>query len=213
MTEQRYLFEPEIHASARIIGMGNDGQNWVQLDQTWFHPQGGGQKSDRGSIEHYPVTHVAWIEGEIRHYLAASSDLYIGQQVELVIDEQWRLLNAGLHTAGHLLAALGEASFPGVRAVAGHHWPNEARVEFAGSQLPDAPVMKEVLSEVLTTAIDADPPLVISHAQGVRLVQIGEHRPVPCGGTHIKRIASLGKIALTKVKATDGRARVSYTLQ
>ena len=107
--------------------------------ETLFHPQGGGQKADRGTIGGRAVTHVAHADGgEVNHYLDSTDGLSVGDAVEIAVDAEWRQLNARWHTAGHLIAAVVEKLFPTLQGVAGHHWPGEGRVEFAPGDVPAA---------------------------------------------------------------------------
>jgi alanyl-tRNA synthetase len=67
-----YLFESE----ARVVGQGKDEseRNYIVLDQTIFHPQGGGQICDNGIITDGSLFEAAITDvrgtptGEIVHY-------------------------------------------------------------------------------------------------------------------------------------------------
>lgn len=211
MTLKRYLFESNLHGTATVTQLGNDGQPWVRLDQTWFHPQGGGQKADRGTINGLSVIHVAHAGDEVHHYLEGPVNFQIGQEVTLLVDEEWRHIHTSLHTAGHLIAAVGEYLFPSIKPQSGHHWPGEARVEFAGEMLLHPEEVEPAFSDVLAKAIENDLPVQIAgESFASRVIQIGEFPPLPCGGTHLRRLGLLSKIELTKLKVKDGKLRVSY---
>ena len=113
-------------ARGHVIEVGGDGRPFVRLSETLFHPQGGGQKADRGTVGGRAVTHVAHADGgEVNHYLDSTDGLSDGDGVEMVVEAEWRQLNARWHTAGHLIAAVVEKLFPAVQGVAGHHWPGD----------------------------------------------------------------------------------------
>jgi len=190
-----------------------DGRPWVRLNRTIFHPQGGGQKADRGRIGEVPVLHVAHAEeGEVRHFVAHSAPFSTGQQVELHLDPVWRALGARTHSAGHLIAALVEQRFRSLRAVAGHHWPGEARVEFEGSVVSPEEVASALIDDI-QKVISFDPLIsVVGDPYVERSIQIGDFAPVPCGGTHVRSLAALDGMQVDKVRSKSGRLRVSYSI-
>lgn len=212
MTLKRYLYEPELTGTAHIVALGRDDKPWVRLDQTWFHPQGGGQKADRGTIAGVSVTHVAHAEdGQVNHYVEDIGDLSVGQEVEIAVDAQWRTESAALHTGGHLVAAAVETLFPGVKAVQGHHWPGEARVEFIGNALPNVEEVMSVLPPALEKAVlDCLPIRLVGDPLASRTIQIGIYAPLPCGGTHLTNTGQLHRVAVHSAKIKGGRLRISY---
>ena len=88
------------------------GQGWaVVLDQTIFHPQGGGQPADVGTLEGetgapFAVSIVKkGPTGVVRHEgaSAAAPAFAAGSRVRCAVSEPARLLNARVHSAGHLI--------------------------------------------------------------------------------------------------------------
>ncbi|MCT7960710.1 hypothetical protein NG791_08505 [Laspinema sp. D1] len=212
MTEKLYLSERATTGRAKICAIKSGENSSVCLTTSLFHPQGGGQKADRGTIEGIAVLHVVHNNGEIDHYVENIDSFTLGQEVEIVVDEQWRLLNSKYHSAGHLIAALGEKLFPGIQAVAGHHWPGEARVEFTGD-LPDTKQFQEAMIPALAEAIQADLPVrICGDPFKNRSISIGDFPAVPCGGTHPERLGVLEKVEISKIKIKQGKLRVSYSL-
>ena len=217
ITHKRYLFDPATQGRTRITALGQDdhGRVWCRLQATLFHPQGGGQQADRGSIAGIPVLHVAHTDdGDVVHYLASPHGLVVGQAVELEVDAEGRLLNARHHTAGHLIAALVEDAFPSLRAVAGHHWPGQARVDFAAEEVTSTDEIRQVLAAALPRAIGRQLPVRLCGDPLVnRAIAIGDSPPVPCGGTHLEHTGLLGKVEITKVKSKGNQLRLSYRLE
>lgn len=215
MTKKRYLITPELIGEATVVAIHPEGErSVVRLDRTWFHPQGGGQKADRGTIDGVPVAHVAHAaDGEVDHFLEASAPFSVGQTAAVAVDPAWRLQNARLHTAGHLLAEVLPHCFPALRAVAGHHWPGEARVEFeAEADFPETDELVRALEAALAGAIAADWPVRIeTGVDGYRTVQVGEKGlKIGCGGTHLASVGPLGQVAVTGTRTKGGKLRVSY---
>lgn len=79
-----------------------DGKYLVELDQTVFFPEGGGQLSDRGKIADAIVTHVSEKDGHIYHECEAP--LAVGSQVTAAIDWDVRLDRMQQHAGEHLLS-------------------------------------------------------------------------------------------------------------
>jgi alanyl-tRNA synthetase len=210
MTEKIYLFDPALTGRAVIKGLIG---NRVRLDQTLFHPQGGGQKADRGTIEGRPVLNVRHVDGDVEHQVESADGLRVSQEVTVEIDEAWRRSSSRWHSAGHLIAAVVERQWPSLKAVSGHHWAGEARVEFTGSGDDLVNEVAIQLPHLLAEAITEDQPVRISNDPLVdRTVVIGDYKPVPCGGTHVERTGQLPSVTIGKVRMKDGKLRVSYGL-
>ncbi|MGE3853469.1 MAG: alanyl-tRNA editing protein [Planctomycetota bacterium] len=219
-THRVYLVDAsqlELTATVREVAPTDDPARWrVRLDRTIFHPQGGGQKADRGTIGSAEVVGVSNApDGDVDHIVAGdTAPLAVGDEVALRVDEPWRSTNARYHSAGHLIAALVEARFPSCHATSGHHWPGEARVEFdiaKDSPAPDATAIQAALEPDLVTAINENLPVrVVGDPFTARAVQIAEHAPVPCGGTHVPAVGALGAVSISRVRIKSGKLRVSY---
>ena len=213
MTDRLYLVDRATAGMARVTAMGEGPDGcWVRLDRTWFHPQGGGQKADSGLIGGAAVRHVINDEGgDVLHLLQTPASFSVGDEVAVQVDAERRALHERLHTAGHLIAAIGEEHFPSLSAKAGHHWPGEARVDFFGDEFPDTDAFREGVTKAVEKAIAADLPVYMDgDPDSSREIRIGEHAGVGCGGTHVASLSSIGGIEIRKIKSKSGRFRVSY---
>jgi alanyl-tRNA synthetase len=213
MTHKQYLASPDLTGITTITKIGNDdeGKAYVCLKETLFHAQGGGQKADRGTISGLAVTHVAHIDGEVNHYVESIAHLEVGMIVEIAIDPEWRQLNAKSHTAGHVIAAIGDSILPGLKAIGGHHWIGESRVEFQGtSSLSSDEILATLTGAVDRAVADNLPVKVVGDPFASRQVQIGSFPAVPCGGTHLDSLSELSDLVLTKVKSKGDKIRISY---
>lgn len=211
MTRKQYLAEPsKMTWTARVLGITQGETTIVRLDRTIFHAQGGGQKADRGRIGSAVVIHVAHNADNVDHHVDNAAGLEVGAEVTLEVDEAWRHLNAAYHTAGHLLASVVENMYPGLRAVSGHQWPGEGRVEFMGD-VPVEKVSAEDINARLTSDLAADLPVVIvGDPFKDRAIKIGSYEPIPCGGTHVSRLGEVAATIVRAVKAKSGRIRISF---
>jgi alanyl-tRNA synthetase len=199
--------------TVRSLGSDEKGR-FARLVETIFHPQGGGQPFDIGTIGKFSVTRVEK-EGtptdfDIKHYYDGEGDLEVGQEVECRVDMDRRKINARLHSAGHLIAAVAEFHLPGIKAVAGHHVPGECRVEFEKTT-QTAEELKETLSTNLQKIIDSNLSVaVIFDPEGKRTIKIGDYPAVGCGGTHVNSLAEIGQVTLKSINVKSGKLRVSY---
>ena len=79
-----------------------EGQYLVELDQTVFFPEGGGQLSDKGKINDAVVSHVSEKDGHIYH--ECDKPLEAGAEVKAVLDWRVRLDRMQQHLGEHLLS-------------------------------------------------------------------------------------------------------------
>lgn len=79
-----------------------DGKFLVELDQTVFFPEGGGQLSDKGKINDVVVEHVSEKDGHIYHECVAA--LAVGTSVKAVLDWPVRLDRMQQHLGEHILS-------------------------------------------------------------------------------------------------------------
>lgn len=135
-------------ANRMLFKAATDSDHVVITSQTIFHPQGGGQPSDIGSMQSssssvkFEVLSVrmdAIVEGQVLHFgrFTNPENLFKeGETVEQAIDGDARLLYSRLHTAGHVLGAavrhLLEDKIEGFDELKASHFPDSAGCEFQG---------------------------------------------------------------------------------
>jgi alanyl-tRNA synthetase len=211
MTLKRYLTHTQLSGTAVVTEVIPGERPVLRLRETWFHPQGGGQKADRGFIGPAQVVHVAHNGAHVDHFVDSIDGLEVGREYAYSIDAYWRRLNSVYHTAGHLIASVAESVYPDLKAVSGHQWPGEARVEFEsisplGSEIQTEELqarLEGALSERLSVKIEGDP-------FASRHIVIGAYPGIPCGGTHVDDLKDIEKIMIAGVKRKGNRIRVSY---
>ena len=224
-----YLFK----LGSTFIDKGTDDKGFfVVLDETIFHPQGGGQPSDEGTINGVPVVSLfeeksrpegtEWDEGRIKHYLESrpEPEWAIGDSASLEIDKDRRLLYAALHTAGHICAGVMRANHGYSAQTGANHFPGEARVEFKldGSSISDSDRLEvavhRVVEEKRPISQAFEEAHSIYHAPGrdpkTRCITIKGLWQEPCSGTHLKDTGEAGMFSIRKVKSKSGkRGKVS----
>lgn len=211
--------------------------HYLLLNKTLFYPQGGGQPSDSGYIKFgdkiVPIQSVKRVADEIRHYTDNDYSDFQGQSGTVYIDPDKRLLHAKLHTAGHLLSNIVESIYPMCHGVKGHHYPELSYVEFeiTGGSLGEFSQVKidemilkyieenhvVVTDELTPEKLQQSPPKFTVNMQdsdqAVRIIRIGDFPFSPCGGTHVKNIAELVGLKVTKIKIKNNILRISYQLE
>ncbi|KAK0733800.1 Threonyl/alanyl tRNA synthetase [Lasiosphaeria miniovina] len=147
-------------ANRLLFKQGTDEDFAVVTEQTIFHPQGGGQPSDEGTISSPPSSAGEEATPSIFRVSAARTDavhdgqvLHFGRfdagpsggppqafaagtAVEQAIDVEKRVYYSRLHTAGHVLGAavrhLLEGEVAGFDELKASHFPDSASCEFKG---------------------------------------------------------------------------------
>ncbi|KYF51827.1 alanyl-tRNA synthetase [Sorangium cellulosum] len=212
ITKKVYLERADATGSVVVTELIAGESPVVRVAETWFHPQGGGQKSDRGTIGPARVLHVAHNGGMVDHFVDSLAGLSVGGTYGFAVDYAWRRLNSVYHSSGHLIAGLVESLQHGLTAVAGHQWPGEARVEFEGQAEPSsfdglAAELSRRLGELLSKPIEVK---VTGDPYSSRAIQIGDFPPIPCGGTHVRALYEISVIRVLGIKRKGNRVRVAY---
>jgi len=220
------LFQSDAYrrdCSGRVLS--HTEQGGVVLDRALFYPTGGGQPGDAGLLSWQNgtctiATSVKGSGGAIVLVPAEDQNLPpVGTKVNQELDWARRLGHMRVHTALHLLSVVIPLPVSG-----GSIGSEKGRLDF---NMPEAPADKAELQSQLQALIDRDlqvtenwiteaeleakPQLVktmsVSPPMGagrVRLVRIGSTDVQvdlqPCGGTHVKRTAEIGKIRIGKVE-------------
>jgi misacylated tRNA(Ala) deacylase len=196
----------------------------IMLDRTVFYAQGGGQPGDIGAIrapdgEVIPVANAVYgpDRSEIVHVPAGGTHgLKVGDAVTALLDWSTRYRRMRVHTALHLLSVV--LPYPVTGGAVGE---GEGRLDFdipdAGDADKDAASARlaelVALDRAVTTRwitdaeLDADPGLVktmmVQPPRGsgsVRLVEIAGLDRQPCGGTHVRSTAEIGRVEITKIE-------------
>ena len=199
---------------------------WIQLDETIFHPKGGGQLSDEGTINDLRVVYVHKMsldknrldQFEIFHCFDEAEELKVqeGDEVNLIVDSDKRTLYSRMHTAGHMLAETVKEVFPELEGFHGNHDPKDGYVKF--KMLSDFTSEKEemIVGTQLKLLSNLDQDLLVSVTSlpsGIRAIQIGD-RSMACGGTHVKRLSEIGPVEITdaSINKKEKTVTIKYRL-
>lgn len=207
-------------ATARVLAVHERG---IELDRTVFYPLGGGQPGDTGALLRANGERIAIADtrkgdtpGSVVHLPAAGmSRLEPGEPVSLELDWDRRYALMRLHTALHLLSCVVIAPVSG-----GNIAPDRARLDFdIDMGLLDAERITGQTNALIAAGVstetiwisdeelEAQPELVktmsVQPPRGVgrvRLLRIPGIDLQPCGGTHVRNIAEIGGIRVTRIR-------------
>lgn len=205
---RKYLQDTYLAKDKAIVtATGRDSVGfYLQLSQTIFHPQGGGQPSDKGTINGVDVKAVSFEGDEIKHYVN-EMPCNPGDEVVLVINQDERFSYAALHSAGHLMAGIVMEKY-GLSSPQGHHFPGEARVKFKVNS--KAIPTKEEIEKVIEDAIQKKLSIATKGVDNNRIVTIQGYPDTKCGGTHLSTTAEIRKFSIRNIKYTKKDDMVSF---
>lgn len=206
--------------------------NSIQLNQTIFYAESGGQPGDQGEIifgdQRYRVidTQKGNSPNEIIHFVDGEIDQsLVGKECELKIDWVLRQDHMKMHTSCHILCSLIDALVTGASVGA-----KKSRVDFdVDPSLLDKVAMNQKIEEIInnnypvfTKQITGDefkdnphlakgasvsPPVIDNKVQ---IVQIGEDKILDiqaCGGTHVKSTGEIEGLEIGKIENKGKRNR------
>jgi Ser-tRNA(Ala) deacylase AlaX len=155
------------------------------------------------------ATGVVWHKGPG----GADPPLAVGACVVCDIDAARRELYARVHSAGHLLDAAMAAAGCALVPAKGYHFSPGSYVEYAGKL--DAEQREQLLPRLATEldrlVSEASATRVWKGEDGLRMVSVGG-AVCPCGGTHVRSAADIGKVSVDGIKVKGKVTRVSYSL-
>ena len=182
-----------------------DGRFAIQLSNTPFYPQGGGQPSDVGKINDADVLHVVMQNDQIIHYSNHATTLGLAQAR---VDLNRRRYHSRLHSAGHLIGHVMQAF--GWEPTKAQHWPEECKVQFVKqdhSEDQDLETLELLCNLYISSQLVR---LTQQNADGYREVSFGDLPAFPCGGTHVQNLSEIGTLEITGYKLKKDKLTVSY---
>ncbi len=209
-------------------------ENHLELDQTLFYPQGGGQPGDQGWITtpSAKLEVVDTIKGDapnrILHCIDGDTQqLCVGDNVQIEINWPRRYQLMRMHSCLHLLCSLIPMGVTG-----GSIGIEKSRLDF---DLGEAKLDKELLTQQLNALIQSNAAvttMAISDAElkqqpelvrtlsvqppagtgSVRMVKIDGVDLQPCGGTHVANLKEIGTAKISKIENKGKRNRRIHLL-
>ena len=211
--------------AARVTAVSEHG---IELDRTVFYPRGGGQPGDTGQLRWADGMTVRVID--TRHGREPDTVVHlpepgaptpaVGDAVTAELDWERRYAHMRIHTALHVLSCVVVAPVTGGNIAA-----DKGRLDFdIDMSLLDAERIERDANALIERAVatetvwitdaelDAQPELVktmsVQPPRGagrVRLLKIPGIDLQPCGGTHVRNLAEIGRIKVLRIRSEGKR--------
>ena len=223
-----YTYASSALFTAEILELrpGREGTVEVILDRTIFYPEGGGQPSDRGSINGVPLADVQEKDGEILHLVSAADAGALKRgPAELVLNSRRRREYTTLHTGQHLLSGT-ILRMTGKPTVSMHLGDETCTIDVDAAEMSEE--ILTAVEDAVADAIEENHPVLIhlcppenvsafplrKHPpQGeevIRVVEIEEKDFSPCCGTHLKSTAEIGMLRILGAEKHKGMTRITF---
>lgn len=210
MTKKLYYDNTNLKSfDAQVIScLSEDDAFLVELSETAFYPEGGGQPGDRGHLNDALVLDVFTREGVILH--KTDKIFSVDTKVTGILDWSRRHRFMQQHLGQHLLSAAFKNLFNA--ATVGFHMGEDyvtidldqklsAEDVLKAEDLANQVVYDDLSVEALYPENDdlADLPLrkMPKVTENIRIIKVGEYDHTPCGGTHP---SSTGQVGIVKVR-------------
>jgi alanyl-tRNA synthetase len=228
MTDRLYYSDAYLRTfEAQVIDRAEvNGQPAVILDRSAFYPEGGGQPSDRGTLNQVNVVDVITREADeaILHVMSAEVD----DHVTGVVDSARRFDLMQQHSGQHILS---QAFVQAARAetVSFHLNPDPLvgalTIDLDTAQL--SPAQIDRAEELANTIVFENRPITARFVTdselpalplrkppqvetAIRIVQVEGFDWSACGGTHVARTGEVGLIKIVKIERRGAETRVEF---
>ena len=207
MTKKLFWVDPYLSICDTTVKSVKD--DIVTLRETIFYAFSGGQESDAGTIDLYPVLEAKKSGLDINYRLSEKHHLKQGDQVCVQVDWQRRYQLMRLHFAAEIILELAYQGFSGIEKIGAHIAADKARLDFIwpenlSSELPRiAAVAQELVDknlEIVSAFSDEE-----TQRRYWEVVGLGK---VSCGGTHLCRTAEVGVLRLKRKNIGKGKERI-----
>ena len=211
----------------------------VELEETAFYHLGGGQPSDKGTLnwkDGKSIVYDVRKKNRIRHMV--EGDLpEVGNSVEGKLNWNLRYTHMRMHTSQHLVSAI-VSDLYGADTVGNQIGLDKSRIDFKPLKLSmneiddlidltNEYIAKDIsvdISEANRSDLEGNPEIRSSMSSGLwkllpksvtrlRVISIGEIDVCPCAGTHVRSLKEIGKVEFVKRDNKGaGKQRLTYTL-
>ena len=215
-----YLRELETET---VSSKTDDNGTWFSFKETLFYPQGGGQSSDKGWIDSYPILDVQSSEGEIWHLV----DAPLSNKVSMRLDWNHRYHNMQQHSGQHILSACFKKLY-NLDTTSVHLGDDITMIELDTAEIEEdllenieRAANRMIRDNISIESIEINRNdlekysvrrTIKTQDEPVRLVRIGELDCVGCGGIHVSSTSEVGLIKITGLEKIRGHIRVKIKI-
>jgi alanyl-tRNA synthetase len=193
---------------AQVVGVEGD---TVELDQTVFFAESGGQAGDTGTLNGVRVVDTRIDGDRILHFMESSLGFSPGNRVHGVVDWDRRYRIMKLHTASHIMEYylwkhLGYAERSGSFVD-----DKKDRADYRYEERLDPVKLKMVEDDTNAFLAEGHPVNIQVDDDGIRHWSCG---PVEmhCAGTHVRNTREIGAVKLKRKNPGRGEERVETSL-
>ena len=179
----------------------------IELDQTAFYPEGGGQAADKGTLNGIEVLHVHEEGERVLHRMA--QPLTVGETVEGVIDYAHRFDLMQQHTGEHIVSGIINSRY-GWHNVGFHMGNDSITIDFDGvipaedlpelERLANEAIYRNIPLHIWTPSPEELPDVFYRTKRAlpwpVRIVEVPGYDSCACCGLHVARTGEIGLIKL-----------------
>lgn len=180
----------------------------IEVEETIFHPKGGGQDQDIGFINDYPIIDVEIDGAKFYYYL--THELEVGQTIKFRIDSATRALNSRRHSLGHVIGyVLEKKMWIPIKA---SHYPDDCKVVFKRTEKSLDNIEISDLTTEIEKILNEDYEKSIHYQEQKRVVSFGGKITYMCGGTHVNKLSEIGDFSIIKTKIKKDNLTISYSI-
>ena len=159
--------------------------NNVELDQTAFFVESGGQSGDTGTLNGEPVTYTKYVDEHHMHIMEKMPIFQVGDTVHGVIDWERRYKIMKLHSASHMMEHYLWKHFGYMERTGSNVDDKKDRADYRHEERLDPETLKKVEDDTNSFLTEGHPVTITVDEKGIRTWRCG---PVEmhCAGTHVK---------------------------
>ncbi|MFM2657247.1 alanine--tRNA ligase-related protein [Vibrio owensii] len=185
----------------------------IELEETIFYAESGGQESDAGTIGGIQVIKAEKQGLSIVYTLEHEPNFQAGAVVTTQIDWARRYALMKLHFAAEVILQVVTHRFPEMTKVGAHISADKSRIDFEWheSVKPLLPELQQKAQSVIDSHADIISDFSDTSEQR-RYWKVDGFAQVPCGGTHLKNTSEVGRIQLKRKNIGKGKERIEISL-
>ncbi len=185
----------------------------IELEETIFYAESGGQESDAGTIGGIQVIKAEKQGLSIVYTLEHEPNFQAGAVVTTQIDWARRYALMKLHFAAEVILEVVTHRFPEMTKVGAHISADKSRIDFEWheSVKPLLPELQQQAQSVIDSHADIISDFSDTSEQR-RYWKVEGFAQVPCGGTHLKNTSEVGRIQLKRKNIGKGKERIEISL-
>lgn len=185
----------------------------IELEETIFYAESGGQESDVGTIGGIQVIKAEKLGLSIVYTLEHEPNFQAGTVVTTQIDWARRYALMKLHFAAEVILEVVTQHFPEMNKVGAHISADKSRIDFEWHESVKAllPELQQQAQSVIDSHADIISDFSDTSEQR-RYWKVEGFAQVPCGGTHLKNTSEVGRIQLKRKNIGKGKERIEISL-